>query len=154
MIAVEESRDGSNLFAFSLDPLNNSLVGTFLKPALLSSLLVVFISGAEPLRAKVESVAKGFVDAAQDIIPGHEDLGRRGISEMIFHLGVGTYPLKGSAARPRVRSYKDRLCRHVCRVLDDVLSIFQGTVLDNSSIFQEKLLRTVPGLLSVFQNNR
>jgi hypothetical protein len=70
----ERSRSGSNLVAVSLNPLDYGFISALRKPALFPSLLIAFIPGAQSLWSKVERVAEGFMDTAQDICPGHEHL--------------------------------------------------------------------------------
>lgn len=76
----ESNKVGSNLFVFSLDPLNDGFISAIGESALLASLLVVLVPGAQSLRSKVEGVPEGFVDATQDVGPRHEYLGRGGLT--------------------------------------------------------------------------
>jgi hypothetical protein len=136
----ESNKVGSNLFVFSLDPLNDSFIRAIGESALLASLLVVLVPGAQSLRSKVEGVPEGFVDATQDVGPRHEYLGRDGLTGHSNGDKQHTHPLKSSAARPRVRSHKDGLGGHdywLHATFPRIFSVYR--VLDKSAIFQARL---------------
>ena len=64
----------SNLFAFSLNPLEYGFECTICEPTLLAGFLVFFVSGAQPLGAKVEGVTEWFVNTCESVLSSHEDL--------------------------------------------------------------------------------
>ena len=66
---------GTNLLPLALDPVKDGLEGALREAALLPRLHVLLISLAQPLGAKVEGVAEGLVDALENVIACHEDLG-------------------------------------------------------------------------------
>lgn len=70
----EEGGSGSNLFAFSLNPLEYGLEGALRKSSLLASILIILVSGAESLGSEVERITKWLMNAGQDISACHEDL--------------------------------------------------------------------------------
>lgn len=70
----ESNKVGSNLFVFSLDPLNDSFIRALGESTLIARLLVVFVPATQSLRSKVECIPEGLMDATQDVGPRHEYL--------------------------------------------------------------------------------
>lgn len=62
------------LLGLLLDFIENRFKGGVRESGLVSRLHISLIPAREPLRSKVEGVAKGFMDALK-IFPGHEHLG-------------------------------------------------------------------------------
>lgn len=74
--AKRGSRAKPNLFSLFFNPLEYGLKGTALKAALLAGFVVIFVSGTQSLRPKVEGISEWFVNAGQDVATGHKNLER------------------------------------------------------------------------------
>lgn len=68
-------RAGSDLRAFSLNPIKDRFVRRVAKATLNPLRLILFIPFAQSLRSIIEGVSEGFVDASQSVVASHKDLG-------------------------------------------------------------------------------
>jgi len=69
---IKETR--SNLFAFSLNPIEDCFKSALRKATRFPSFRVILISLAEHLWSEVKGISKWLMDTSQDVLAGHEDL--------------------------------------------------------------------------------
>jgi len=68
-------REGSDLGAFSLNPIEDRFVRRIAEATLNPFFLIFLISFAQSLGTVVEGVSEWFVNAGQSIVTSHKDLG-------------------------------------------------------------------------------
>lgn len=76
-------KEGSDLGAFSLNPIEDRFERRVAEATLNPFFLIRLISVAQSLRTIVEGVSEGFVDARQSVVASHKDLGYRILSVVV-----------------------------------------------------------------------